>query len=215
MAAAIPLLADHAVDQVSGGAPATTMSAPALWEEPLLRVHPSLHHPAVDPAECAGALQCGQLAKRNPGVVVIQVKQQDPRDTVVQTGGPLQKLHAIPIRQMQVGGHQRHLLAAASQLLQLGNSVGGRTCGQYSIVQPNRRSSADAVVRTSFGSPPTISNMGAGAVAGEAIVSDIHRRSAGFHGMPSVTGHVQWRRTSDVGTRLAPRSRKPPFGPSI
>ena len=69
-------------------------------------------------------------------MVVIQVEQQDPGDTTVQTCSPFQELDPIPVWQVQVGGHQRHLLVATSQLRQLDKTVRGRTCGQYSIVRP-------------------------------------------------------------------------------
>jgi hypothetical protein len=68
-------------------------------------------------------------------VELIQIEQQDPYDTVVQTGGSFQELDSVPVWQIQVGSHQRHLLAAASQPSQLGETVRGRTCGQYSIVR--------------------------------------------------------------------------------
>jgi hypothetical protein len=94
MATAIPLLADNPIDQM----PWLVRRRPGterllhLWVEPLFRVDPTFDHPAVDPAECGGALQRGQLPKRDSGVVLIQVEQQDPRDTSVQTCGPLQEL---------------------------------------------------------------------------------------------------------------------------
>ena len=117
MATAIPLLADNPVDHM----PRLVRRRPGaerllhLWVEPLLRVDPTLHHPSVDPTESGGALQRRQLAKRNSGVVLIQVEQQDPCDTSVQTCGPLQELDPVPVRQVQIGGHQRHLLGTASQ----------------------------------------------------------------------------------------------------
>jgi len=82
----------------------------------------------------------------------------------VQTGGLLQELDPVAVWQVQVGGYQRDVLAVASQHLKLGDTVRRRACGQYSIIDPNRRSNADTVVPTSPGSPPTISITGAGAV---------------------------------------------------
>jgi hypothetical protein len=37
-------------------------------------------------------------------VELIQIEQQDPRDTAVHTGGSLQELDPVAVRQMQVGG---------------------------------------------------------------------------------------------------------------
>jgi hypothetical protein len=68
-------------------------------------------------------------------VELIQVEQQDARDALVQTSGPLQELDPVPVWQVQVGGHQRHLLPHASQPGQFADRLGGRRCGQYPIVQ--------------------------------------------------------------------------------
>ena len=138
MTIGIPLLANDPVHQV----PWSVRNRPGaerlldLRIERLLRVDPSLHHPAIDPAQCASTLQRGQLPKRNPSVELIQIKQQDPRDTAVQTGGALQKLDPVAVWQVQVGCYQRHMLAVASQHLKLGDTVSRRARGQYSIVRP-------------------------------------------------------------------------------
>ena len=55
---------------------------------------------------------------------------------LVQTCGPLQELDPVPVRQVQVGGHQRHLLGAASQPPQLSETVCAETRRQYPIVRP-------------------------------------------------------------------------------
>jgi hypothetical protein len=137
MSIGIPLLANDPVHQV----PWSVRNRPRakrllhLRIERLLRIDPSLHHPAIDPAQCASTLQRRQLPKRNPGMKLIQIEQQDPRNTAVHTGGSLQKLDPIAVRQVQVGGYQRHLFAVASQHLKLGDAVSRRACGQYSIVR--------------------------------------------------------------------------------
>jgi hypothetical protein len=137
MSTGIPLFTNHPVHQV----PWSVCNRPGaerllhLRIERLLRTDPSLHHPAIDPAQCASTLQRGQLPKRNPGVELIQIKQQDPRDTAVQISGALQELDPVAVWQVQVRGYQRHLLAVSSQHLKLGDTVRRRACGQYSIVR--------------------------------------------------------------------------------
>jgi hypothetical protein len=63
--------------------------------------------------------------ERHAGVIVIRVEQQEPRDPVVESGGPLQELDPVPVGQVQVGGDQRRLFVGAGQRGQLGETVRG------------------------------------------------------------------------------------------
>jgi hypothetical protein len=114
-------------------------------------------------------------------VELIQIEQQDPRDTAVHTGGSLQELDPVAVRQMQVGGYQRHVLAVASQHMKLGDTVRRRACGQYSIVR-----SEPAIQRCHSGAHVAgiaahDQQYGSWFSHGEAILSAVSvRRSAGF-----------------------------------
>ena len=126
MAAGIPLFADDAVHQVPLLMGRRPRGECLLHQrvEPFLRVDPVLDHPAVDLAECAGAPQRGQLRKRDAGVVLVHIEQQDPGKTAVQTCGPFQELDPVAVRKVQVDRHKGQIVPAGSQRVQLRHALG-------------------------------------------------------------------------------------------
>jgi hypothetical protein len=137
VAAGFPLLTDDAVHRV-----ARTVSLRPCAEgllhlgvDPLLWVDPPLHHPEVDLPECTGALQGGQFGERDPGVVLVHVEQQYPGDTAVQPGGSLQEADAVVVGQVQVGGHECHLLPVQGRPLKRGESGVRRVGGHHPVVR--------------------------------------------------------------------------------
>jgi hypothetical protein len=139
VAARRPLLADDPIDHMMGsvGDRPGAERLLHLRVQPLLGGDPALHQEEVDPAQRRRPPQCRQLAEGNTGVVAVHRHQQHPAGVPMQQVRPLQELHAV---QVQVGCHQRDLLAAVCQSLQDIQTGLGRIGGQDVIVGPEAAS---------------------------------------------------------------------------
>jgi hypothetical protein len=86
--------------------------------QPLLRViHPLTIQKSIRPS-AVHPLQRRQLCKGSSRVVPIHSQQQHPAGMPMQLVSPFQECHTVHAWQPEIGGDQRHVLAAACQLLQ-------------------------------------------------------------------------------------------------